>query len=393
MDNSVHYWPYELSCEDGYVYVTYEACDDWNSRTPSKEWWEYSNWGSYTLNYCLADGSVGLEYNRMEPELAYNGRYMNEQSGENADESLQIDYLGEGTYRMNLCIDENKHIDGIMGQLKDGHIEFRATYDNGATYAGTVSQTADGLVLHMTESTDAAVPAGSEILFGNKSEMTVSGQQTSFIMPDNWNYEFEAARIGSFYEDHPTEAGVTEAVNGSMYGYEEWLTDGCSTWCGCYDFYSVAESNSVLASQGNTNYASSNVTDGSRNTVWAEGVAGDGIGEYIEIRQLYEGLGKDIFTFTELCIVNGYAENEKKWQENNRVKTLSLFYENVYMGDIHLEDTINPQYIDISPLQMQVENGAEAQFRFQIKEVYEGTKYDDTCITGIVIEFEGRQAH
>lgn len=393
LDNSIHYWSYELSCEDGYVFVTYEACDDWNDVNISEEWWEYSNWGSYTLNYCLADGSVGLEYNRMEPSPSYNGRYTNDEFSDNADESLQIDYIGDNAYRMNLCIDGSKHLNGIVGWLKDGNIEFRATFDGGAVYAGVVTQATDALILKVTESTDVAIPAGSEITFKLKSEVVVAGQNTSYTMPDNWNYEFGEPRIGTFYENQPTEAGVAEAANGSLYGYEDWLTDGCSTWCGCEQFYCMAEASSALESQGNIKYVPSNAADCSRNTVWAEGVAGDGIGEYIEIRQLYEGLGEDVFTFTELCIVNGYAETENKWQENNRVKILSLFYGDVYMGDIHLEDTINPQYIDISSLQMKVENGEEAQFRFQIKEVYEGSKYDDTCITGIVIEFEGRQAH
>ena len=48
---------------------------------------------------------------------------------------------------------------------------------------------------------------------------------------------------------------------------------------------------------------------------------------------------------------------------------------------------MKPQYIDLTPLQMKVGNGREAVFQFSIAEVYEGSKYDDTCITGIEIGF------
>ena len=63
------------------------------------------------------------------------------------------------------------------------------------------------------------------------------------------------------------------------------------------------------------------------------------------------------------------------------------------MGVIELEDTIDPQYVDIAPLQMKVGNGFDASFRFEITEVYEGSKYEDTCLTGIIIDFTGIYAH
>ncbi len=30
------------------------------------------------------------------------------------------------------------------------------------------------------------------------------------------------------------------------------------------------------------------------------------------------------FSYNSLCTINGYAENEKKWAENGRVKTLKM---------------------------------------------------------------------
>lgn len=185
-----------------------------------------------------------------------------------------------------------------------------------------------------------------------------------YQISDDWSYELETTQEGS-------------------------IKNNQDEWVGYTKFYVNAEASSTLEPQGENGYSPTNLTIPVSFCTWAEGADGDGIGESVEIRELYMGPGKDVLNFQQICIVNGYAETEKKWQENNRVKSLKMYYGDVYMGTIALEDTMNPQYIDISPLQMTVQNGREARFRFEIAEVYEGTKYDDTCITTIAIDFEG----
>ncbi|MCH5342278.1 MAG: hypothetical protein J1E01_12510 [Acetatifactor sp.] len=54
---------------------------------------------------------------------------------------------------------------------------------------------------------------------------------------------------------------------------------------------------------------------------------------------------------------------------------------------LELEDTINPQYFTIPQGDIRVANGEEVTFKFVIEEVYPGTVYEDTCITGIVVDF------
>lgn len=210
---------------------------------------------------------------------------------------------------------------------------------------------------------------------------------------------FSAPRIGTFYEVNPEGAEVAEAEDGRLFGFPEWLSDGCSSWCGCEEFSCVATASSQLSDQGKITYDPSNVVfrtgyNGDMlDTAWAEGVQGTGIGESIELCQMYRGTGEKIFTFTELCIVNGYAKNQTSWEENGRVKVFRVYYEEEYLGELTLLDTRQPQYIDLAPFQLQVANGGEATFRFEIAEVYEGSKYEDTCITGIVIDFAGRIGH
>ena len=38
-------------------------------------------------------------------------------------------------------------------------------------------------------------------------------------------------------------------------------------------------------------------------------------------------------------------------------------------------------------------DGGEISFRFEIVDVYSGSKYEDTCLTGLVLEFSGRFGH
>ncbi len=209
----------------------------------------------------------------------------------------------------------------------------------------------------------------------------------SFTIPEGWEYQFGAPRIGSFMGYEEGNASATPMADGNYFGYEDRLSDGCSTYCACWNSYMRGSVSSSLQPE---KYGVYELFDKDRLDAWAEGVAGPGIGEVIEVIQLEHGGWVPIFSYNEMCIVNGYAKNETVWQENNRVKSMKLYFENEYMGTITLEDTMQPQYIDLSPVNMKVGNGCEANFRFEITEVYPGTKYDDTCISGLIVEYEGR---
>ena len=190
--------------------------------------------------------------------------------------------------------------------------------------------------------------------------------------------------------------GSVYGADARSFGWEEWLTDGCSSWCSVDSFETVVTASSTLEPQGSYSYSPSNVQSTDRGTSWVEGVAGDGVGEYIEIEQSCLVGGEDYETdivFRELCVVNGYAATERNWNENNRVRELKMYFNGDFVAVIVLEDTIKQQYIDISKFNLKVRNGEKASFRFEIGGVYQGTKYDDTCLTGLLIEFSGRTGH
>ncbi len=164
-----------------------------------------------------------------------------------------------------------------------------------------------------------------------------------------------------------------------------------------------------------------------REYAWAEGVDGNGIGESIGIisscsyqyqREWYEegdvsfleGYVSDEFSpnlyakdtpdiydgymrYTEICVVNGYAKNQKTWEENGRVKRLLMYVEDKPFAYLELEDTIKPQYFTLPVDAVKAADKVEIHFRFVIEDVYPGTKYEDTCLTGLVVEYMGRRGH
>ncbi|MBR3824398.1 MAG: hypothetical protein IKJ39_04285 [Lachnospiraceae bacterium] len=199
---------------------------------------------------------------------------------------------------------------------------------------------------------------------------------SDYLMPNGWDYQFPKPVVGRFFDDRNKEADF--GFDGQSWENEVSIME----------YYTVATASSYLEPSGVNAYHPNNVVSNNKMSTWAEGAEGVGIGESIELRQMYMGPGADRLSITRFCIVNGYAKNNDIWEKNARVKELKVYYSEAYMGTITLEDCMEPQYIDVSGVNMTVSNGREAVFRFEIADVYPGTKYEDTCLTGIQIEFK-----
>jgi hypothetical protein len=105
---------------------------------------------------------------------------------------------------------------------------------------------------------------------------------------------------------------------------------------------------------------------------WAEGVPGPGIGGTIDLE----------FTrpTKEIDILNGYVDLAKRnlYKENNRLKTIRVDSENPkFSTEYTFEDVVKFHGVILPK--------ATTQVRITILDVYEGTKFDDTCITKIFI--------
>lgn len=198
------------------------------------------------------------------------------------------------------------------------------------------------------------------------------------------------------------------------YGFPEWYIP-CGEFCAMMEWDYELNASSCLVSK-NRDYAAENLGYlAGRNLVWAEGADGAGIGESIcvtarcgysyeldlypkgTVRFLSGDIEPDIYDgymrYTQICVVNGYAKNQKTWAENGRVKRLLMYVENQPYAYLELEDSINPQYFTLPFDTIKAADGVDIHFRFVIEEVYAGTTYEDTCLTGLVVDFMGRRSH
>ena len=166
---------------------------------------------------------------------------------------------------------------------------------------------------------------------------------------------------------------------------------GCSWYCGGGP--DNVSASSSLNGQEPGAYAAGNAHDLSYQTAWAEGAAGQGIGEYLEYN--FSGESPRI---TKIIVVNGYVKNPSVWQANSRVKKLKVYYKDKPVAILMLEDVRAEQSFEVTPLGTSDRKDFTKmtllphwQLKFEILEVYPGDKYQDTVISEIY--FDGLDVH
>lgn len=105
---------------------------------------------------------------------------------------------------------------------------------------------------------------------------------------------------------------------------------------------------------------------------WAEGVAGNGEGEWLELNANVPVM------LDTLEITNGLAASEALFRANNRIKKLDLTINGASPISVQLPDQIDPFDIKLPPSQDVIRT-----IRLTIREVYPGTKFQDTCVSQI----------
>lgn len=117
---------------------------------------------------------------------------------------------------------------------------------------------------------------------------------------------------------------------------------------------------------------------------WVEGVPGYGVGEWLDVTFKYKS--------DELQILNGYVDFRRMYlyKVNSRVKTILVESENPkFSREYEFDDIV--KYTVISLPQK------TDHIKITIKDVYPGDKYDDTCLSSILVtnpdlpSFEERQ--
>ncbi len=158
---------------------------------------------------------------------------------------------------------------------------------------------------------------------------------------------------------------------------------GCSWYCGA-DLDSEIIGSSTLKPAGSINYQTQNIHDSDLATAWVEGVEGSGIGESVTFTML-----PNCPPITQISIYNGYCKSEKTYEENNRVRMLNMYVGEHLHATLHLEDTYSEQIFEVDTIAPT--NDKKLALKFEIVEVYEGTKYEDTAISDFI--FDGIGVH
>ena len=129
-------------------------------------------------------------------------------------------------------------------------------------------------------------------------------------------------------------------------------------------------------------YPPVNIVDGDFSSTWCEAdQSGPGIGEAITI-ELEEPV-----TFDELQIVNGFVYKDY-YHKNNRVKSFLLTQtakEHFQQKEYMLQDNVQ----DWQSVKFDLEQTAQT-LTIEIRDVYRGTTYNDTCLDDIRLLYKGK---
>jgi hypothetical protein len=161
---------------------------------------------------------------------------------------------------------------------------------------------------------------------------------------------------------------------------EERPEDGPPSWYNPCDVFwaDFLAASSTLANQGRYNYKIDNISDDDPMTAWVEGKTDYGIGEYFEIRF-------DSHIWGVNTIYNGYQASPKSWMENSRVKKFKVYKNNVALCYLVLTDEMGKQYFELPGYNFTNINDSDSDvvLRFEIMDVYKGTKWQDVAISEI----------
>ena len=108
---------------------------------------------------------------------------------------------------------------------------------------------------------------------------------------------------------------------------------------------------------------------------WVEGRSGDGIGEGLDFEL------KQAAPVAKIAIRPGYGKTEDLFKANNRPKIVTITLDDEYTFDAELQDIDEQQLI---PLPGYVKPVKKVSLR--IKEVYHGSRYQDTAIADVIFE-------
>lgn len=320
LDNEKHLWPYKMEYAGEYVFITYEHYDDWIWE--ERAFWEdgsFAQYGGYTMSYSLKDGSLDTEHNVIEQSPQYHCFFE-----EDNNAMLQIDYLGEGVYLVNVTVEGTVCASNLLGYSETDAIRFSGSNDN-YFYDGTIYKYEEGLAVVFQQTNNAQLSLNKEYLFGVAETFT-----DDVVLEEELTSEELMARI--------SEVSATSAL--SEYG-------------GTHD----------------PGY----IIDDKLETGWVEGVTGQGINESITLTLCQESTVKGFF------INAGYHKSDSLYEKNSRPQQIRVIFSDGTEETFSLNDIKEQQQCTFSVPRK------TSSISIMIEAVYPGSKYEDTVISEIVL--------
>lgn len=173
-----------------------------------------------------------------------------------------------------------------------------------------------------------------------------------------------------------------ESKYGDLSIYDDLYSEKCSWYCGG-EVKSVTAS-SCLQPIKSFKYEGENAHDFNHESVWA--TKGKGIGE--SLTYTFEGKCPRI---TTVKILNGHVKSESVWRANSRVKKLRMYYNGKPYAILALQDSRTLQCFDVGTLGYHDFDKSDWTLKFEILEVYPGSKHEDTVIAELY--FDGIDVH
>lgn len=141
-------------------------------------------------------------------------------------------------------------------------------------------------------------------------------------------------------------------------------------------YIDTISASSELTDSANT-YKAESVFDGNRGTCWAEGVDGNGEGEYIEIQ-----FANPVY-ITDIGLLNGYMKNEDAFNNNGKIDRIELSFSDGSSDEITLDKYIYPDIETWSFSDgISYSNPIYTEYlKITILEASPGIKYEDICLS------------
>ena len=222
------------------------------------------------------------------------------------------------------------------------------------------------------------------LLHPQPEEVEIEQPKERFKKTSETRYEWE------FRELEPTLADDLKIVAHRAYdsystGYSpveddepqpvrEYVVEGKHYFLLHAEFDAVASS--TLAASGKHNYDVKNIKSVEPDLAWAEGAAGDGVGESITLNVTRP------LPLAAITIVPGYksGENPSLWTKNNRVAALEVTLNGEHTFEAKIPDE---RFTDPYPIMVRDYAPPVKTVKLTIKAVHRGTAANDTCISAV----------